>query len=303
MERELPDRAPAWRAQARAQLAERRARRSAAALRDAAGSEALAFVCCSYDTSFEPLAAQTRGRIEELAAAYGSADALRWSLWVVDDRPASEGFGARVREGFAQAQVGAERLHVVAPDHAAIRSGRAKGLALLAGLRAALAATPDARALVAFNLNRKVDPVFAAPGIAAVLAGRADVAAGSRAAADGGARIGAGALGRAKSLAWLALAQRALPGLRGARDPNAPMKVLSPAAARMLLARARTQGVALHVEWLALLLAAGLRLETFPVVWRQRAGSRVPWVLAPGSLGELAAIRRRMLAARRGSEG
>ena len=135
-----------------------------------------------------------------------------------------------------------------------------------------------------------------------MLADRADAAAGSRAAADGGARIGAGPLGRAKSLAWGALVRRALPSLRGLRDPNAPLKVLSPAAARTLLASARTAGVALHVEWLALLLAAGMRLETFPVVWRQRAGSRVPWELAPESLSELARIRGRAAAARRGSD-
>jgi len=262
-------------------------------LRVRAQSDAVAFVCCSYDTCFEPIGEQTRGRVAELASAFGTAARLRWSLWVVDDRPAPEAFGARVREGFAGAPIAADRLHVVDPEHPAIRSGRAKGLALLAGLRAALAATPDARALVAFNLNRKVDPVFAAPGIAAVLAARADVAAGSRAAADGGARRGAGPFGRAKSLAWLALVHRALPSLRGVRDPNAPMKVFSPGAARHLLANARAPGVALHVEWLALLLAAGLRLETFPVVWRQRAGSRPPWELAPGALAELARIRRR----------
>lgn len=283
-------------AEARARLAATRARRSADELRASPAAGAVAFVCCSYDTSFEPIAEQTRARIGELADAYGDAAGLRWSLWVVDDRPAEEAFGDRVREGFASAPVDAARLHLVSPEHPAIRTGRAKGLALLAGLREALAGTPDVSALVAFNLNRKVDPVYAAPGIAAVLAGRADVAAGSRAAADGGARIGAGALGRAKSLAWIALARGALPALRGVRDPNAPIKVLSPTATRSLLAHARAQGVALHAEWLALLLGAGLRLGTFPIVWRQRRGSRVPWNLAPGSLAELARIRRRLRA-------
>ena len=142
MSRAGPGSGPPSRAQARAELALRHARQSAVALRAAAAVQEFAFVCCSYDTSFEPIGEQVRGRTEELAAAYGGADGLRWSLWVVDDRPAAEGFGARVREGFAHAPVGAERLHVVAPEHPAIRSGRAKGLALLAGLRAALAAPP-----------------------------------------------------------------------------------------------------------------------------------------------------------------
>ncbi|MHC4164227.1 MAG: glycosyltransferase family protein [Planctomycetota bacterium] len=277
-----------------------RARRVAAAAREAAAELArrpgpidVAFVACSYDTDFEPVDAQLRGRVEQLRAAYGEAGAVRWSLWVVDDAPEGSRFGDAVTAAFdacAPALRAAGRLRTVATP----RSGAgAKGRAILLGMRAALAAEPFPSAVAYLNLNLKVDAALSSLGLLPVLGGYCDACIGSRARRDGGARIGAGLAGRVKSGVFNAAARLLLPPLRPYADTNAPLKVFSPPAARHLLVNARIPGVTMDCEWLVLLHAAGYRVQRFPVVWRQRAGSRPPWRLALPSLADLVRIRWR----------
>ncbi len=249
----------------------------------------LAVCTCSYDTAHESVADQVETKIADLRAALVNADP-RVSLFITDD-PSRPGFAAAAREGARRA--GGE-LVLVPPSVSSSRGG--KGHALRTALAAALATTPTPGAFVYVNLNLKVPARFIAAALAQ--ASGVDVVVGSRSPHDGGSARGQGALGMLKSRVWSSLARAALPQLAGPRpsfwDPNAPLKLMSEAAARLIVDEGRIDGVGFDAEWLCLWLRAGLRVEVIPIVWEQRAGSRPPWGLVPEMLLELAATRRRL---------
>ena len=161
------------------------------------------------------------------------------------------------------------------------------------GIERILRERPQVDAVVYLNLNLKVHAALAAPGIAAVLAGRCAVAVGSRAEEDGGLVIGAGGLGRLKSRAYSRLARTLLPPLCGFIDTNAPVKIFNAQAARALVATAQIDEVTLDCEWLMIMHVQGFEMGRFPIAWVQREGSRPPWHLIPLSIRDLFRIRRR----------
>jgi len=265
---------------------EERALEQAARLAEREPRLRVAFVTCSYDTAFEPLADQVRERLEGLQAAFGGR--IEWSLWIVDDLPPEAGFGAAVEGAFAASPElrRAGRLHGLALRERPAQAEGLKGLALLHGFASALESGP-LDALVYLNLNLKVAPCFAALGLAELERPGIEFAIGSRERADGGRRLGAGWNGLLKSRAYRSLARALLPDLRVYADTNGPLKVFSARAAEVLVRHAQTPGVTLDCEWLVLLRRYGLRGRVFPIVWRQRRGSRPPWHLAPQSALEL----------------
>ena len=105
--------------------------------------------------------------------------------------------------------------------------------------------------------------------------------------------VGAGKLGRVKSRGFNLLTRTILPPLSRFRDTNAPMKVFSADAARILVAEGRNPNVTMDCEWLMILHKRRVRVSAFPVVWTQRPGSRPPWHLIPASVRDLVTIRRR----------
>ena len=143
----------------------------------------IAFVACSYDTKFESVTAQVTGRIEQLIAGFGTNAPIDWSLWIVDDLPSTQGFAADVDAAYTQFEElnRQGRLQCLAMETKARRPGGLKGRALLEGIERILRERPQVDAVVYLNLNLKVHAALAAPGIAAVLAGRCAVAVGSRA--------------------------------------------------------------------------------------------------------------------------
>ena len=254
----------------------------------------VAFVTCSYDTAFEPVADQVEEKIRQLSAAFGVDDAVEWSLWIVDDLPPEADFGAAVRDGFARAPAALRdqaRLRCVPMSSRPPRPGGLKGRALLDGMVAALSWAPDL--VVYLNLNLKVDARFSAVGVASVVKGRLDVAIGSRAEVDGGVVAGAGTFGRIKSRVYSRVARTALPPLGDYVDTNAPVKVFSAQAARHLVTYARLDEVTLDCEWLLLCQTAGFRMGRFPIAWIQRAGSPTPWHFIASSLRDVWRVRRR----------
>ena len=270
-----------------------RSRAAARALR-AGPRLKVAFVACSYDTGFEPVADQVEEKIRQLEAALGIDDAVEWSLWIVDDLPPAEDFTAAVRDGFARAPAtlrAQTRLRCVPMGSRPRQPGGLKGRALLDGMVAALTWAPDL--VVYLNLNLKVDARLCAVGMAAVANGRLDVAVGSRAKVDGGVVEGAGTLGRVKSRVYSRIARTALPPLEDYLDTNAPVKVFSAKAAGHVVTYARLDEVTLDCEWLLLCQIAGFRMGRFPIAWIQRAGSRPPWHLIVTSLRDVWRLRRR----------
>jgi hypothetical protein len=278
----------------------RRAREVASRLQARAWSAPaeIAYVTSPYDTDFAPLAPQLLGKVEELRALWGDDGAVRWSLWLVDDRPLAEGFTRRALAAIL-ADEGARRLHeqgrlrVIPIQRLPARRGGRKGRAILDGMGAALAALPTLRALIYINLNLKVPAALSALGLEPVLDGECDAAVGSRAAEDGGEVRGAGRLGRVKSVAFNRLTRALLPPLSRYGDTNAPLKVFAPRAATFLYEEATIPRVTMDIEWLAMLHARGWRVQTFPVIWTQRPGSRPPWHLVPQSAIDIALVRRR----------
>ncbi|MCB9547072.1 MAG: hypothetical protein H6706_14665 [Myxococcales bacterium] len=251
----------------------------------------VAFVAASYDTAFEPVADQVASKVAELQQILGTGAAARWRLFLVDDTPAGVGFAEAAAAGRGRHPADAERVHVVALPGVGRDFEGLKGRALRAGFAEALGRGPAAVAYV--NLNLKVDARQAALGLGPVLAGQVDAAIGSRAAGDGGVVRGAGALGRIKSRAFSRIARAALPPLHAYADQNAPLKIFSPRAARLIASAGRVDRVAFDCEWLMLLVGHGLTAARFPVAWIQRAGSHPPWHLIGPSLVDLARVRRR----------
>ncbi len=257
----------------------------------------LAYVTCSYDTGFTPLQGQILGKISQLRDVWGDDSPVRWSLWIVDDKIREEGWREQVEDIFAMAPcadlLAQGRLHCV-PLRRTLPDGQdRKGQAILEGMEAASRQENPPQAFVYINLNLKVHAGLSVPGVVRVLDGDVDVAVGSRAEVDGGLVLGAGALGRSKSIAFNKLVVALLPELADYEDTNAPMKVFTPEAARFLCGEATMVGVTLDIEWLTMLHRRGFRLRRFPVVWRQRAGSKPPWHLIPASVAAIVKVKNR----------
>jgi hypothetical protein len=262
----------------------------------------LALVCCSYDSDFEPVAAQVLGKVEELLEVFPRGGPVAFRLLVVNDRPPAlaGAFEAAVKEGFFRCPpwlLEEERL-VSLPLPGAVTAGAwgAKGRALREGVRRALEGDADISAYV--NLNRKVHAGQMATGLRLLLTEGLEAAVGSRAFHDGGSRLGAGLLGKVKSRAFAALVHAALPPLGEFPDITGPMKLFTRRAARVLLERGRSDGLCFDAEWLALLVGEGLAVGRFALLWRQRPGSVPPYSLVGEIAGDLLALRQ---ASRRGS--
>lgn len=262
---------------------------------DEEGPLELALVTCSYDTAFEPVAAQVEGKVEELLSVFPLMGPLRFSLLVVNDAQPRrrEAFARGVEEGFRRCpRALQDEGRLLLRPLLTGTPGRfgLKGLALREGMLRALSRSPDVVGYV--NLNRKVHAAQVATGLRALLDDGLDAAIGSRAAIDGGAQEGAGALGRLKSRVYNRLARSALPPLMGFLDTNAPMKLFRREAAKAVATCARLDGVSFDCEWLMILHEHGFRMGRFPVRWVQRRGSRPPWPVVASMVGDLARLRR-----------
>lgn len=263
----------------------------------------MAFVTCSYDTDFEPVAEQVRRKVEELLLVFPEGGPVRFSLVVVNDAPLerASAFAEGVRAGFARCPrflVEEGRLALLPLSGGEPGPFGLKGRALRQGIARALDGGADV--VVYVNLNLKAHAAQAATGLRALLDESLDAATGSRARIDGGAQLGAGPLGVAKSRVYSRLLREALPPLARFHDATGPMKVLTREAARAIVDTARIDGAGFDGEWLAVLWAQGFRLGRFPLVWAQRRGSRPPWTLVGGMLLDLARLRRALYAGRLG---
>lgn len=277
----------------------------AAALRERLEGRELevAFVTCSYDTSFEPVSEQVRRKVEELLLVFPEGGPVKLSLLVVNDAPRveSDAFARAVLEGFSRCPprlADEGRLRLVPLSTTGQGPFGRKGRALREGMRLALERGADV--VVYVNLNLKAHAAQAATGLRTLLDECLDAAVGSRARKDGGAQLGAGALGALKSRAYNRLTRAALPPLEGFLDTTGPMKVLRRRAAAVVVDRARIDGAGFDGEWLCVLWAHGLRAGRFPLRWVQRRGSRPPWALVGRMVLELARLRRALLAGRLG---
>ncbi len=243
-------------------------------------SKHVAFICCSYDTSFEPVETQILKKVDRLVEIYGLEGKVRWSLWVVDDLPDEEGFGQSVRRGFnaASERHGCKsRLNLLKMKSAHPVTGGLKGRALLDGMAAVLENDPCLSAIVYINLNLKVDAVFSAIGLSQVLLKGVDAAIGSRASGEGGLALGRGWAGNFKSRVFNFLVRKLLSLIKCYHDTNAPMKIYKPEAAALLVRYGAIPTVSMDCDWLMLLHLNGYKTAAFPVVWEQRPGSRPPW--------------------------
>ena len=260
-----------------------------------AAQKRVAFVATSYDTAFESVSDQVDARINELIDTFGVDGPIKWSFWIVDDLPVSETFTESILNGFDRHPDVRDqgRLHCLRLTSARRTIEGLKGRALLDGMSAALASESDLQAVVYVNLNLKVHVAYAAFGLVPVLDNRCDVAVGSRWSGDGGMALGGGSLGHIKSRVYSRIARTALPPLMGYVDTNAPMKIFSKKAAKVLIARARIDHVTFDCEWLMIAQSAGLRLFRFPLAWIQRPGSSPPWHYIPRALYDVWRIRRR----------
>ena len=272
-------------------------------LREAGRTVRVAFVTSSYDTAFEPLDSQVHGKLAQVDEAFGTNGPVDWSLWIVDDRPASAGFGAAARAACRSAPPALRhRAHIIPIRTLAPRPSGLKGRAILDGMRSALDQSPPPDAIVYVNLNLKVDAAYAATGLRYVLQYGGDAAIGSRSHVDGGLATGAGALGRLKSRVFNALSHAALPPLGDYRDTTAPMKVFSRDAATHLIGLAREPHATMDAEWLLLMHAPPRRISRFAIEWIQRAGSHPPWGLVGRSVWDLIQMRKYWQAGRRSPE-
>lgn len=252
----------------------------------------LAICTTGYDTAHESVADQVQTKIADLCAALDHQN-VEISVFIGDD--GSDPFFAPA------ARAGAARIPevptLIVPTTSTSTRGR-KGKALRAALAAAVSSTPTPDAFVYLNLNLKVPARCVAAAVTRARAHRSlggvDVVVGSRSPRDGGTAKGTGAIGALKSRVWSSVAHAALPQLRTFADPNAPLKLMSERAARMIVSEGNIDGVGFDAEWLCLWLRAGLRVATIPMVWEQRAGSRPPWELVPEMLSELAQTRRKV---------
>ncbi|MEM6532407.1 MAG: hypothetical protein AAF654_07275 [Myxococcota bacterium] len=246
----------------------------------------LSFIASGYDTTFTSLERQVYRKLAQLEATYRD---LEWRLIVVDDLPVHfelEAAAHRAGERFGSPN----RVAILPYGGARFEDGREKGAALLQAMRYACAAeAPDA--LCYLNLNLKVHAAFSATGMRRVLGDGHAAAIGTRSPEEGGWPRGAGSLGRTKSRIFNALVASLLPEIGRYRDTNAPLKVFSPEAARLLSDRARVRHITMDCEWLVLLHQEGLHPVRFPIVWTQARGSQPPWHRVPASAFDILRLR------------
>jgi len=256
----------------------------------------VAFICCSYDTSFESIENQVIEKVHQLVKTFGLNEKIVWSLWVVDDLPEEAGFGRAVQKGFSAVskKLGDEsRLKLIKMRNAISMTGALKGRALLDGMSVALKNDPDLAALVYMNLNLKVDARFSTEGLMQVLCEGFDASIGTRHPREGGTAVGRGLAGNIKSWAFNALVRLLLKPINCYYDTNAPMKVYNPAAAKLLIRRGVIQTVGMDCDWLMLLHLNNYEVFRFPIVWSQRLGSRVPWHMVLPCFMDVLKIRKR----------
>jgi len=256
----------------------------------------IAFVACSYDTSFESVEDQVVGRVDQLVRTYGINGKVRWSLWVVDDLPNEKAFSSAVQNGFNAVrnklcEEGCLKLIKMRSEKP--MPGGLKGRALLDGMAAAFENDPGLDAVIYINLNLKVDVGFSVRGLRKVLCEGIDAAIGSRSSRDGGIAEGRGVAGNFKSLVFNALVRILLPPINCYYDTNAPLKIFSPRAAALLIRRSKILTVSMDCDWLMLLNLNGCKISRFPIVWSQRPGSRVPWHMIPPCFMDVMNIRKR----------
>jgi hypothetical protein len=256
----------------------------------------VAFIVCSYDTSFESVEDQVVEKVEQLVKTYGLNGKIRWSLWVVDDLPDGAGFSRAVQDGFnaLSERLGSDsRLKLLNLKTAKSVAGGLKGRALLDGMEAALKNDPGLSAVVYINLNLKVDAGLSAMGLKQVLCDGFDAAIGTRSPEKGGLVIGRGIVGNLKSRFFNFLVRMLLPPIKTYYDTNAPMKVYNPAAAGLLVRSAVLPTVSMDCEWLMLLHLNGYQVARFPIAWVQRFGSRPPWHMILPCFMDILKIRKR----------
>jgi hypothetical protein len=256
----------------------------------------VAFIACSYDTSFESVKKQVVEKVDQLVKAYGLNGKVSWSLWLVDDLPAVAGFSRAVQDGFnaVSNKLGEEgRLKLIKMRSEKPMSSGLKGRALLDGMFAALEDDPGLAALVYMNLNLKVDACFSAEGLRQVLCEGFDAAIGTRSPEKGGLVIGRGIAGNLKSRFFNFLIRMLLPPIKTYYDTNAPMKVYNPEAAGLLVRSAVLPTVSMDCEWLMLLHLNGYQVARFPIAWVQRFGSRPPWHMILPCFMDILKIRKR----------
>lgn len=256
----------------------------------------VAAVATSYDTAFEPVQEQARERANELLATFGCDSRIERVLLILkNDAPPDRAFTTPAQAGLYEAapEEVTRGDFVVEPLFGAKpREYGRRGLAYLEGIASALERGADV--VVAMNLNRKVAAADLHRAFDRLVTSEADVVVGTRAPKDGGAALGAGRLGEAKSRAWRRAAHHAFPELASFSDPNAPVKVMRANAGRYLVQNARETEVCPDVEWLALWRRAGFDIEQVPITWRQRPNSRPPWTQVPKMLVALGRQRRRL---------
>lgn len=250
-------------------------------------------VLTSYDTSFEPIAAQVATKLEELRSVFPAHGPVNVHVRIVDDASAKSTFGREVDRAFAAARRGpAAGMELVREPlfYGSPGPWGRKGLALREGFLSALDAGADV--VVYANLNLKVHAAQIATGLALLVDGALDAAIGSRADDDGGRAVGRNRLGELKSDLYSQAVHAVFPELAGYRDQNAPLKLFSRRAARVICERARIDDLAHDVEWLLFLEEAGLAIGRFPILWQQRRGSRPPFGAIGSMLNDLRGLRR-----------
>ncbi|MCP4716398.1 MAG: hypothetical protein GY868_14860 [Deltaproteobacteria bacterium] len=270
------------------------------------GSKRVAFIACSYDTSFEPVEKQVIQKVEQLIETFGLDGKVRWSLWVVDDLPDDKAFGRAVRQGFNAVSERIDirnRLNLLKLKSLRPIAGGLKGRALLDGMVAALENDPDLAALVYINLNLKVGVDFSVRGLMQVLCEGFDAAIGTRYHGDGGVIVGRGLAGNIKSLVYNYLVRKLFPPINSYYDTNAPMKAFNPAAAGLLVRCSETPTVSMDPDWLLLLHLNGYKVSRFPVAWVQRSGSRPPWQMILPCFMDILKIRKRWKRGLMGPQG
>lgn len=253
-------------------------------------------VCSLYDTGFEDLAQQVQSRSAQLRDALAPFPELAWTLLVVNDSEADQTEqAAAIDAGFAALEDKPESARLERLDFFGPAGIDRKGAAIRRGFRHLLDGgdDPPAELLAYINLNLKVDLAQLPIALAPFLDPDVDVVIATRAPKEGGGVVGAGALGRLKSIVYNRMARLALPPLAPFSDTNAPLKIGRAAAIDHLLRVARVEDVSFDTEWVLAFVEGGFRIEKAPVVWKQRAGSRPPWGAIPRVVASLRDQRRR----------
>ena len=240
----------------------------------------LCLVTCSYDTDFEPVSKQLTTKLAQIRQEFE-----QFTLIVMNDASEHAAFAQAIRE------VNAPEVILYNVETKQKGKWGMKGFAVREGLRIGLELNADVYAYV--NLNLKVDAKFIASGMESMKKNGWEAAFGSRDPEDGGERIGAGSLGELKSSAFGKLARSLLPCLPKTRDTNGPLKLFSRNAAQLIVSRSQVNGAFFDCEWLIITSENHIKHGFFPIIWKQRAGSRPPWRLVRSATSELLETRHR----------